>query len=146
MVARIVWYKIVHVRDFILSLLRLYLVFFRTFIYGFLSPKILKNIVSATLIVFWYFQEASSRQFATKVARIVAQNNKNLQLCNHTNPHIKQNNKRCQELIKQLIHAAAAAWRRQKHCGASSAWWWRGWQQLGGGTAAAATRRWRPRY
>jgi len=34
MVARIVWYKIVHVGDFILSLLRLYLVFFRTFIYG----------------------------------------------------------------------------------------------------------------
>jgi len=37
MVARIFWYKIVHVGDFILSLLRLYLVFFRTFIYGFLE-------------------------------------------------------------------------------------------------------------
>jgi len=35
MVARIVWYKIVHVDDFILSLLRLYLFLFRTFIYGF---------------------------------------------------------------------------------------------------------------
>jgi len=35
MVARIVWYKIVHVGDFILSLLILYL-FFHTFIYGFL--------------------------------------------------------------------------------------------------------------
>jgi len=36
MVARIFSYKIVHVGDFILSLLRLYLVFFGTFIYGFL--------------------------------------------------------------------------------------------------------------
>jgi len=36
MVAGIVWYKIVHVGDFILSLLRLYLCFFHTFIYGFL--------------------------------------------------------------------------------------------------------------
>ena len=36
MVARIFSYKIVHVGDFILSLLRLYLVFFRTFIYRFL--------------------------------------------------------------------------------------------------------------
>ena len=35
MVARIVWYKIVHVGNFILSLLRLYLYIFRTFIYGF---------------------------------------------------------------------------------------------------------------
>jgi len=35
-VANIVWYIIVHVGDFILSLLRLYLWFFRTFIYGFL--------------------------------------------------------------------------------------------------------------
>jgi len=35
MVARIVWYKIVHVGDFILSLLRLYLYIFCTFIYGF---------------------------------------------------------------------------------------------------------------
>jgi hypothetical protein len=36
MVAIIFSYKIVHVGDFILSLLRLYLYFFRTFIYGFL--------------------------------------------------------------------------------------------------------------
>ena len=36
MVARIFSYKIVHVDDFILSHLRLYLVFYRTFIYGFL--------------------------------------------------------------------------------------------------------------
>jgi len=41
MVVRIVWYKIVHVGDFILSLLRLYLYIFRTFIYGFryLGPR-----------------------------------------------------------------------------------------------------------
>jgi hypothetical protein len=36
MVARIRSYKIVHVGDFLLSHLRLYLCFFRTFIYGFL--------------------------------------------------------------------------------------------------------------
>ena len=36
MVARFFSYIIVHVGDFILSLLRLYLCFFRTFIYGFL--------------------------------------------------------------------------------------------------------------
>jgi len=36
MVARIFSHEIVRVGDFTLSLLRLYLVFFRTFIYGFL--------------------------------------------------------------------------------------------------------------
>jgi hypothetical protein len=62
---------------------------------------------------------ASSRHFATEVARIVAQNSKNLQLCNPHNPQPAEpsffSNKKSGSL------AAAARRRRQKRCGASSA-------------------------
>ncbi len=64
MVARIFSYKIVHVGDFLLSLLRLYLCFFRTFLYGFLHTwglggnlhffRQIADFVLLVILEFWY--------------------------------------------------------------------------------------------
>ncbi|KAL7513414.1 hypothetical protein ACHAXN_010510, partial [Cyclotella atomus] len=56
-------------------------------------------------MVFCYIQVASSGGFATKVARIVAQNTVDLQLCNHTNPHIKRNKRLMLRTRNQTINS-----------------------------------------